>query len=355
MITLRADLLDGLDTPAGIQQALQTAVQLEHATIPPYLYALYSLVPGKNDAIGKLIRSVVFEEMAHMTLACNILNATGGAPVIDRPGFIPTYPGPLPGGVESGLSVGLEAFSKTVVKNVFMEIEEPEKPIEFPDPTLELAATTIGMFYTSLSDAIGEAGESLFPTNPANPQVTGAFARLGVQAVTNVATAQNAIQTIIDQGEGTAQDPMDSVDGESEPAHYYRFAEIWHGHELEATGAPPTAPVEERYAYTGAEIPFDPDGVQPVRANPTEETLPLAPGVPNPKFACQTFNYTYTALLKSLHTTFNGDPSALTLAVGLMESLKEQAIALMAIPLGDGTNAGPSFEYTPVLAGPVLA
>jgi hypothetical protein len=27
----------------------------------------------------------------------------------------------------------------------------------------------------------------------------------------------------------------------------------------------------------------------------------------------------------------------------------------MAIPLGDGTNAGPSFEYTPVLAGPVLA
>ena len=25
----------------------------------------------------------------------------------------------------------------------------------------------------------------------------------------------------------------------------------------------------------------------------------MAPGVPNPKFACQTFNYTYTALLKS--------------------------------------------------------
>ena len=269
-------------------------------------------MPG-NDAIGELIRSVVFEEMTHMTLACNILNATGGAPVIDQPGFIPTYPGPLPGGVEAGLSVGLEAFSKTVVKNVFMEIEEPENPIEFPDPTLELATTaTIGSFYTALSNAIGEAGESLFPANPANPQVTGAFARLGVRAVTDVATAQLAIKTIIDQGEGTPQDPMDSIDGEIEPAHYYRFAEIWHGHELAATGAPPTAPVEERYAYTGAEIPFDPDGVQPARANPTEATLPVAPGVPNPKFACQTFNYTYTALLKSLHTTFNGDPSALT-------------------------------------------
>ena len=354
MIALEASLLEGLDSPHGIRQALQTAVQLEHATLPPYLYALYSLKPGVNDAIGNLIRSVVFEEMTHMTLACNLLNAIGGAPIIDRPGFIPTYPGPLPGGVDAGLTVGLAPFSKGVVQSVFMEIEEPEFPNHFPvRPAATPTQTTIGMFYATLLAAIEDAGESLFATTPRNPQVTDVFARFGVIAIDGVATARQAIDTIVDQGEGTSEDPMDSIGGESEPAHYYRFAEIFHGKTLVATGAPPTAPVLERYAYAGAAIPFDPDGVQPARTNPTEATLPIPPGVPNPRLACRTFNYTYTSLLKSLHTTFNGVPKAIGPAIGLMESLKQQAIALMAIPLGDGTNAGPSFEYTPVLSGPV--
>ena len=329
-------------------------MQLEHSTLPPYLYALYSLVPGKNDRIAEIIQSVAFEEMLHMTLACNLINALGGSPTIDAPGFIPIYPGPLPGGVESQLCVSLAPFSMDQLENVPQAIEKPEDPIEFE----AFAATTdkpvtIGMFYDRIKAVVSKLPDERLHGKSEQPGRRRPDAGVGRRDRRDERGSGH--RHIVDQGEGTAQDPMDSVDGESEPAHYYRFAEIWHGHELEATGAPPTAPVEERYAYTGAEIPFDPDGVQPVRANPTEETLPLAPGVPNPKFACQTFNYTYTALLKSLHTTFNGDPSALTLAVGLMESLKEQAIALMAIPLGDGTNAGPSFEYTPVLAGPVLA
>jgi hypothetical protein len=52
--------------------------------------------------------------------------------------------------------------------------------------------------------------------------------------------------------------------------------------------------------------------------------------------------------LKSLHATFNGQPGQLVSAIGLMESLKEQAMNMMEIELGDGTNAGPSFEYQPV-------
>ena len=239
MIALEASLLEGLDSPHGIRQALQTAVQLEHATLPPYLYALYSLKPGVNDAIGNLIRSVVFEEMTHMTLACNLLNAIGGAPIIDRPGFIPTYPGPLPGGVDAGLTVGLAPFSKGVVQSVFMEIEEPEFPNHFPvRPAATPTQTTIGMFYATLLAAIEDAGESLFATTPRNPQVTDVFARFGVIAIDGVATARQAIDTIVDQGEGTSEDPMDSIGGESEPAHYYRFAEIFHGKTLVATGAP---------------------------------------------------------------------------------------------------------------------
>src|ERR1700732_4423538 len=125
MIHLKAQL--SVDLKAGgkeaVTTALQRALELEHSTIPPYLYALYSLDENKNGAIAKIIQSVVLEEMLHMTLVCNILNALEGRPVIDNPKFIPTYPGPLPGGIEAGLTVGLAPFSIDVVHDAFMAIE----------------------------------------------------------------------------------------------------------------------------------------------------------------------------------------------------------------------------------------
>ena len=133
MILLRSDVAAKLDgTLPGLRAALQQAIELEHATLPTYLYALYSLVPGKNGAIARLMLSVILEEMLHMALACNILNAVGGQPVIDSPAFVPTYPGPLPGGVESNLQVPLSPFSLPLIENVFMVIEEPEDPLHFP-------------------------------------------------------------------------------------------------------------------------------------------------------------------------------------------------------------------------------
>ena len=39
--------LDG--TVAGLKAALQSAIELEHSTIPPYLYALYSIQQGRNQ------------------------------------------------------------------------------------------------------------------------------------------------------------------------------------------------------------------------------------------------------------------------------------------------------------------
>src|SRR5437899_7691872 len=123
MIHLKAQLF--ADLMAGgreaVLNALQQAVELEHSTIPVYLYALYSLDAAKNGTVITIINSVVVEEMLHMTLACNILNALGGRPAIDRPGFIPTYPGPLPGGVESDLIAHLARFSSAQLGN-FMTI-----------------------------------------------------------------------------------------------------------------------------------------------------------------------------------------------------------------------------------------
>ena len=129
MIQLQPQCLEGLDTLPGLQQALQNAIELEHATLPTYLYAMYSLDQSENSEIYGLIRSVVMEEMSHFGLACNILNAIGGSPAIDTPEFVPSYPGPLPCGVEDQLTVPLAPFSIDLVKNVFMVIEEPEDPV----------------------------------------------------------------------------------------------------------------------------------------------------------------------------------------------------------------------------------
>ena len=131
-----------------LKAALQQAIELEHATVPVYLYALYSLDRAKNAAIAGILASVVMEEMLHMTLACNVLNAIGGAPVIDRPGFIPTYPGHLPGGVESSLVVHLRRFSLEQLE-AFLDIEQPEVPIEFKAMATAEDGMTIGQFYAT--------------------------------------------------------------------------------------------------------------------------------------------------------------------------------------------------------------
>src|ERR1700759_1622945 len=106
MIALKPELFQDLNgTLDGLKSALQNAIELEHATIPPYLYALYSIRQDTNAEIAALIKSVVVQEMLHMAIDCNVLNAIGGHPRIDDPRFVPKYPGHLPGGVENSLIV----------------------------------------------------------------------------------------------------------------------------------------------------------------------------------------------------------------------------------------------------------
>lgn len=336
MIRLRRDKLAGLTGPTpsldAVRASLQDAIELEHATIPPYLYALYSLDEQRNSMIAEILSSVVVEEMLHMTLACNVLNALGGHPQIDKPGFIPTYPGKLPGGVESSLTVSLAPFSMTQL-GAFLQIEEPEHPLQFP--TLEAApddSLTIGELYTAISDAIAALGDGAFAPPPRH-QVGPDLMRESV-VVVNVATAQQAIGTIIEQGEGTATSPEEGVG--RRVAHYYRFLQIQKGRLLIpiSGGNPP------RYAYAGPEVKFDPAGVYAVQP-------PLAPVA---SFANDNFNYTYTSLLFVLHGLFNGEvgPSVMNRAIGLMMSLKGQAKAMMAGIPDAKILSGPTFQYQPV-------
>src|ERR1041385_4990599 len=102
-------------TVEQLHRYLDVAMQLEHATIPPYLTALYSIHPGSNPDACHVIRTVAVEEMLHLTLAANILNAVGGTPDLTGPDFVPGYPACLPDG-ETDFKVSRRAFSKTCVE-----------------------------------------------------------------------------------------------------------------------------------------------------------------------------------------------------------------------------------------------
>ena len=161
--------------------------------------------------------------------------------------------------------------------------------------------------------------------------------------MTDVASACKGIDLIKEQGEGTATSPLDLED---EYAHYYRFAEVWHGRRLVAIkDPPPDTPPDQRYRYDGRPIPFDVKGVVPVVDDPKAAKYPATTQA---HYLNDNFNYTYTNLLRSLHLTFNGQPGRLDSAIAIMHSMRELAMAMMEVPLEDGVHAGPSFEYRPV-------
>src|SRR4051812_519291 len=78
-----------ITTVDSLRRHLQWAIEVEHGTLPPYLCALYSMKDGANDEAAEVVHSVFMEEMLHLTMAANILNAVGGRPVIDAPSLLP--------------------------------------------------------------------------------------------------------------------------------------------------------------------------------------------------------------------------------------------------------------------------
>jgi Ferritin-like len=346
MIHLQAQLFAELRSrgPQAVKRSLQRAIELEHSTIPLYLYAIFSLDPTKNGAIAGIVNSVVLEEMLHMTLACNILNALGGSPVIDNPKFIPKYPGPLPGGVESELTVHLAPFHFNQLCD-FLTIEEPEHPLDFPVVEAEAAIRppeTIGQFYREIERQIRALGDGAFSSAPRNqigPDVID-----GAIIVTDVASAANAINTIVHQGEGTKESPLEAVTS-GDFAHYYRFSEIYNGKRLiKNPDATADTPPDEQYVYGGDPVSFDRAGVYPVPTDPATDGYPAGSAE---RHACQTFNYAYTSLLRALHAGFNGQPDQIGSAIGLMFSLAQLGKDMMSGINPAGKFVGPSFEYQP--------
>jgi hypothetical protein len=364
-----------IDTQAELVSHLQTALQVEHATIPPYLTALYSFkddLQKSNLASYNIIRAVLVEEMLHLTLAANLLNAVGGSPHLTRPDFVPDYPAYLPTG-ETDFEVGLQSFSRDTIET-FLKIERPTPPTA--DSVVEVEGVayvqheslaagrkkgrgmlphfqaktdqgdgqtlhywSIGEFYKAvaagfkrLADRLTE--KKLFKGDPAK-QIGPEYYYSGggeIFKVTGLETALRAIDFISGQGEGAYGSIYDSA---GELSHYYRFDQIRKERYYRVRTDQPDQP-------TGESLEVHWDAIHPIQPNLKAASLPPGSEL---RDAANAFNEQYRGFLRRIQGAFNGKPADLLPAVADMFRIKEAALRLIHNPLPSGEgNASPTFE-----------
>ncbi|MBU7582484.1 MAG: ferritin-like protein [Nostoc sp. TH1S01] len=171
-----------------LKNSLNAAIELELATLPPYLCAWWSIKDDKAPA-AKLIRSVLMEEMLHMALVANMLTTIGGTPQIST--VLPSYPGNLPGGVRPQLTVYLAGLSKTYLDEVCKQIEYPESgPIAF---FAGETYPTIGAFYDAILVAFQELKPEMSGTNQLTDDSVGGHKLYAINTLADVETAINEI------------------------------------------------------------------------------------------------------------------------------------------------------------------
>ena len=303
-------------TLANLQSHVQAAVELELFTIPPYLTALYSLKQSASESYG-LIRSVVVEEMLHLQLACNLLNAIGGQPRLTGDSA-PSYPNPIPH-IEPTYYIELGAASLQQMK-AFMTIETPSYTKSEPSKTEHGPAdsyATIGDFYAAVADGICCLGDDIFTGSSAS-QVTSYGSNDVV--IGDVESALRAINVITDQGEGAPQAPHQDLDGIE--GHYWRF---------------------EQVAAKG-QSQFNADTVYPMQNNPGQQNV--SEKLQRLSDFCDS---AYTWLLQEIELGVNGDSARVGKTIGGLMYQVVQPLSIFMMeqkihPDSDRT-LGPRFSY----------
>jgi Ferritin-like len=291
-----------------LEEGLQAAIQLEMSTIPPYLYAAWS-IDENADPSGTRgdILEIAREGMLHMGIACNLLAAVGGDPRILQ--IAPSYPTRLPKDIHEDLPVALEPLSRDLLLNTFMAIEEPVAHLVDDPEFVPSGSTLIGDFY----DKIQQAFEARTPVLSTTRQVNLRSFSKGTFIMASLDDVRKGIDLIKRQGEGTAAAPFEKSNPD-ELAHFYQFGEMAHGHRLTRT-----AP----FTYTGEDVEMP--GVREVA--PAEGTQPEA----------REFNQLYSDMLGDLERAWAGGGTAmLTAAVGKMFGLAGIAKQLFQGDVGPG-------------------
>jgi len=341
-----------IETIDDLRYYLTQAMMIEHATVPPYLTALYSLKPETNLEAFHILRTVAVEEMLHLTLAANVFNAVGGniSGVLTNPGFVPTYPTFLPTGA-TDFQVNIAKFS-TQTLDTFLKIERPNDEGDDgtlvgprPNPPLitipgmedNVSFHTIGLFYAEIIRGIyhvyQEMGAEMFSGDAAK-QVSSQYYYNGAGEIIQVSdlnSAIRAIQVIQEQGEGSRQDTI--YDAERELCHYYRFQQLKLGQYY----------VIDKSDPLGSDLPDQPTGetftvewaeVYPILENAKTADFPEGSAL---HANAQEFQQVYSLFLAELETAFNGKPETLIPAVHNMFRIRELATQLIRNPI-PGSN-----------------
>ena len=261
----------GLDEDI-LKYLLQTALQLEHATIPIYLNGYLSIKPGQNQEVKDILHNILIDEMFHLAQVSNILNAIGGNPNLLGDNFIPSFPSYLPGGIRPDMKVTIDKVSIRQIQDVYMEIEKPFHELEehgileiinkfqqmiygrsrkssastvsadmndkcknelktllktTSEKDMNTNHNTIGGLYKSIMFVLGKLtncgrDNSIFKSTRKQLEF-GPLVK-----VIDFETALEGIQIIVEQGEGASPcSPLQSKDSKT-ISHYFHFSSIVH-------------------------------------------------------------------------------------------------------------------------------
>jgi hypothetical protein len=338
------------------------AAELEHGIMCQYLFAASSLKQGEDEGLTaeeletvlrwrRAISHVATEEMLHLALVHNLLSAIGAAPHLGRPNLpAPAHHYP------AGVNLTLVPFGQPALRH-FMFLERPEgmelkgaKGIDAPvhDAVPLLAEgdivpqaqdfATVGHLYRSIERGIAHLaekfGEQHLFVGPPRAQATSAdFRWPELVPVTDLASAQRAIDTILEQGEGAR--------GHWEHAHFGQFVQI----------------LDEYRQLTRANPDFQPTRpvvFATVRTCDHDESVPRI-GDPVTSRCSDLFNVSYEILLQLLERYFAHTEetdaqlatlahAALALMLGAIRPLGDLLTTLPVGPDHPHQNAGPSFE-----------
>ncbi|KAM5533430.1 hypothetical protein V8D89_012868 [Ganoderma adspersum] len=213
-------------TKDALIEHVKTGMQVELGTLPIYFCALYSINRDNGQWGSKAranILAVAEQEMLHLALAGNMLRALGGTQLLYNKKFMPEYPSQI---LFDKIDMELRPADK---KNLecFLKIEAPY----MPPPELEggpmlfaeilPSYQSIGEFYKELQNgilAVSKDDPNLFSSNK-DQQFTGAeFFDEKMTVVVDTKTALQALETIVDQGEGSIGVP---------DSHYSIFVELY--------------------------------------------------------------------------------------------------------------------------------
>jgi hypothetical protein len=338
------------------------AAELEHGIMCQYLFAAFSLKQRADEGLTseeleavtrwrRTISHVATEEMLHLALVQNVLSAIGAAPHLTRPNLpAPAHHYP------AGVNLTLVPFGEPALQH-FMFLERPEgmalegaKDIDAPvqDAMPSTAAgdivpqlqdfATIGHLYRSIEQGLAHLSEKfgerhLFVGPPRAQATSTNFRWPELVAVTDLASAQRALDTILEQGEGAR--------GHWETAHFGQFVQI-------------LAEYRDILAANPAFDPVRPVRFATVRRCEHDDSVPLI-GDPVTARSADLFNVAYEVLLQILERYFAHTEetdaqlstlanAAVTLMAGVLEPLGELITTLPVGPEHPGRNAGPSFE-----------